>query len=292
MELLNNIIAIIKSNTMNRKVDLPNDMKGYVTLDANSHETIVVQDEFDFRTMFKVAALVDIVEFAKALPLRYGSERAALYRELYIHVDGNDIPVRVSLADQLDKRDKAGISFDYKDHRDFTRWMNAKNMTQLEFRTLLLELAEQHDQPDLANILSIIKYKTEIEYEASVETERNFKLAFSENEIQGSVEIPKLITVNCPVISGAAHRERIVFEVVIRKPKNAEEKIKFSLISYGKDALMIRRDAAIEVTQSEFIMPVQNALSEFTQTLPAMFIREDPTPLVFKATEELAYIKK
>lgn len=292
MEMLNNIVNIIKAHTMKRNVDLPGDMKGYVTLNSEGDETVIVQEGFDFRTIFEVANLTDIVEFARTLPERYGPERAAKYRELYIHVDGNDIPIGVALVDQLDKREKASIGFAYKDHRDFTRWMNAKNMSQLEFRTLLLELADQHDQPDLANVLSVIKYKTEIEYEASVETERNFKLAFSENEIQGSVEIPKLITVNCPVISGAQHRERIVFEVVIRKPKNADEKIKFSLVSYGKDVVMIRRDAALEVTQSEFIVPVQSALSDFAATLPAMFVRKDPVPTVYKATEELTFIKR
>lgn len=292
MEVLKSIVNLIKAHTMTRKVELPGDMAGYVHLNAVGDETIIVKENFERRTNFNAANMSDVVEFARALPERYGMDRAKDFRELFVHVDSNDVPVRVTLRDRLDKKEKAEIEFVYKDHRDFTRWMGAKNLTQLEFRALLLELHDQHDQPNLAGALSIIKYKTEIEYEASVETERNFKLAFSENEMQGSVEIPKIIVVNCPVISGTKHHQRIEFEVVIRKPKNSDEKIKFSLVPYGKDSLMIRKDAALEVTLAEFIGPVQAELNVFTTILPVMYVRREPEDLVYTATADLARISR
>lgn len=277
MEFIKTLIDAIKVNTMKRKIELPGGRDAHVMLDASGNETLVVQDDFQRTNDFQVAAMSDLVAFAAELPERYGLERAKDYRELYVIVDNEDIPVRVALVDKLDERKKAKAVFEYKSHRDFDRWMGAKNMTQLDFRTLLLELADQHDQPDLAGMLSIIKYKTEIEYEASIETERNFKLAFSENEAQGSIDIPKIIVVTCPVISGTEHVERIEFEVVIRKPKpDSGEKIKFSLIPYGKDRTIVFRAAALEVALSEFIVPVQEALSQFTETLPPVFLRQEP----------------
>ena len=293
MEFIENIVKMIKAHTMTRKIDMPGGRDAHVVLDAAGNETLVLKDDYDYTQHFEVAALNDIVQFAKNLPNRYGEDRAKQYRELYISVDREDIPVRLSLSDKLDNRRKASISFDLKEHRDFARWMNAKNMSQLEFRTLLLELADQHDQPDLAGMLSIIKYKTEIEYEASIETERNFKLAFSENEAQGSIDIPKIIVVTCPVISGTEHVERIEFEVVIRKPKpDSGEKIKFSLIPYGKDRTIVFRAAALEVALSEFIVPVQEALSQFTETLPPVFLRQDPKTNTYQDSALFTFMRK
>ena len=293
MEFIKTLIDAIKVNTMKRKIELPGGRDAHVMLDSSGNETLVVQDDFQRTNDFQVAAMSDLVAFAAELPERYGLERAKDYRELYVIVDNEDIPVRVALVDKLDERKKAKAVFEYKTHRDFDRWMGAKNMTQLDFRTLLLELADQHDQPDLAGMLSIIKYKTEIEYEASIETERNFKLAFSENEAQGSIDIPKIITVTCPVISGTKHVEVIQFEVVIRKPKpDSGEKIKFSLLPYGKDRTIIFRAAALEVTQSEFVGPMQTALAVFTKILPPMFLRQDPKENVYTASALFNFMRK
>ena len=293
MEFIKNALEVIKAHTLKRKIDLPGGRDAHIMLDASGNETLVIKDDYEYSQTFDVATLDDIVYFAKDLPNRYGQDRAKDYREIYISVDHEDIPTRFTLSDKLDNRMKASIGFDLKEHRDFVRWMGAKNMSQLDFRTLLLEQATQHDQPDLAGMLSIIKYKTEIEYEASIETERNFKLAFSENEAQGSIEIPKIITVTCPVISGTKHVEVIEFEVVIRKPKpDSGEKIKFSLIPYGKDRTIVFRAAALEVSLSEFVVPVQEALSQFTKTLPPVYLRQEPVNNTYQASSLFTFMRK
>jgi hypothetical protein len=291
MEIIKNILEIIKANTMKRKIDMPGGRDAYVVLDGSGNETLVVKEEYKRTNEFKVASMSDIVDFATSLPERYGMDRAKAYRELYVTVDSQDIPQSVKLSDKLDGSRKAAVTFAYNEHRDFARWMGAKNMSQLEFRTLLLEQADQHDQPDLAGMLSIIKYKTEINYEASIETERNFKLAFSENEAQGSIDLPKLIKVTCPVISGTAHVENIDFELVIRKPKDASDKIKFSLLPYGKDRSIIFRDAALEVTFAEFIGPVQNALGVFATTMPPIFVREAPKDNAYAESAKFTFLR-
>lgn len=293
MEFIQTILDVIKAHTLKRKIDLPGGRDAHIMLDASGNETLVIKDEYDRTHHLNVAAVDDIVYFAKDLPNRYGQDRAKDYREIYISVDHEDIPTRFTLSDKLDNRMKASIGFDLKEHRDFVRWMSAKNMSQLDFRTLLLEQATQHDQPDLAGMLSIIKYKTEIEYEASIETERNFRLAFSESEAKGSIDIPKIIVVTCPVISGTKHEERIEFEVVIKKPKpDSGEKIKFSLLPYGKDRRIIFRDAALEVCVSEFVGPVQEALAQFTTTLPPVFLRTEPKENVYQDSSLFTFMRK
>jgi hypothetical protein len=105
--------------------------------------------------------------------------------------------------------------------------------------------------------------------------ERSFVLAYSENEVQGSFELPKLITVTCPAFSGTKHLQHIQFELVIKRPKNADEKMKFSLVPHGKSSNMILREAAIHIAEEEFIKCVQAALRiPAEQILPALYIRD------------------
>lgn len=274
MELLETINTFLKKSFMKREQNVPGVGPVYVTMDAAGNETILADAATRYTNTFGVASVDDIVSFAKSLPERYGEEKAKTYRELYVMVDAEDIPRELILSNRKDAVDVEAIHFALNPHVDFLRWMNATAMTQLEFRTLLLELVDQHDCPDLAGMLSLIKYKTEINYEASIETERSFVLAYSENEVQGSFELPKLINVTCPVFSGTKHSQYIQFELVIKRPKNAEEKMKFSLVPHGKSSNMILREAAIHIAEEEFIKCVQAALRiPAEQILPAMYIR-------------------
>ena len=125
MEFIKNALEVIKAHTLKRKIDLPGGRDAHIMLDASGNETLVIKDDYEYSQTFDVATLDDIVYFAKELPNRYGQERAEGYRELYIMVNSEDIPNKLILADKLDKRIKARVSFDLKEHRDFARWMNA-----------------------------------------------------------------------------------------------------------------------------------------------------------------------
>ena len=280
MEIIDKILSMIKATRINRHITLPGSTnepgkQAYIQLDAAGNETIIINADYDRAVSYMVASIQDIVDFAGSIVSRYGAGVAMGYRELTVFVDNEDIPTRFMLASAHDDLPLSSVSYELKPHRDFSRWMKAKDMTQLEFRSLLLEQADQHDQPNLAGLLSVLKYSTVIDYEASVETERNFVLAFSEKEAKGCVDLPKMLVVNCPVFSGARLHTEITFELVIKKPKSEGEKIKFSLVPYGKSVDVIKRDAALVIAETEFIAPVQAALSEGVFRIPAMYLRED-----------------
>lgn len=280
MEIIDKILSMIKATRINRHITLPGSTnepgkQAYIHLDAAGNETLIINADYDRAVTYMVASIQDIVDFAGSIVSRYGAGVAMGYRELTVFVDGQDIPTQFMLASQHDDVPLSSINYELKPHRDFSRWMNAGSMTQLEFRTLLLEQADQHDQPSLAGLLSVLKYSTVIDYEASVETERNFVLAFSEKEAKGCVDLPKMLVVNCPVFSGAKLHTEITFELVIKRPKNEGDKIRFSLVPYGKSVDVIKRDAALVIAETEFIAPVQAALSEGVSRIPAMYLRED-----------------
>ena len=163
--------------------------------------------------------------------------------------------------------------FVLREDQDFARWFSEKAMDQTEFRNLLLELPEQHDQPDLIGALGVLQYRVEVNYEASVETERNVQLAYTEKEMKGSVNIPKTMMVTCPVIAGADFKVTAEFSIMIIKPKNPGDKIKFKLVPYGKSTERIKKEACTVIAEKEFIEPAQAIIGTFATPVPALYLR-------------------
>lgn len=286
MSIIENILDMIKREVRSRNVDLPDGKKGVLLFDQAGNERILAEKKLLVGNSFKLASVADMAEFAKSIPSRYGAERAAAYRELYVSVDDKDIPKTMVLADKMDSERTTipAARFSLKEHRDFVHWFRkASNMTQTQFRNLLLQLPDQHDQgddestgmPGLAKRLEQLTFKVEINYQDSVEHARTREIVYKEQEMVGSVEIPKVIRVCCPVFSGAAYKCNVEMEVAIIKPKDEKEKIKFSLIPYDKTVDQILEEAAIWVASEEFVKPMQNIISGFAETIPALYVRAD-----------------
>lgn len=276
-EIINSIRNTIKSSNLERSITLPDGRKGYVALDAAGNETIFTERATARTNVFKVSRVCDFIKFAESIPARYGAERAKTFRELLAYVDDNDVPVQVVLNDKLDSLSakSAKVIFDLKPHRDFQRWMNAQNMTQTQFRNLVIELADQHDHPDLGGQLQILNYKVEISLDSAVETERDMIFAFQTKEAEGTFQIPKMLEVVCPVVAGAEFRAKILFEIVVIRPKNPSEKIKFSLVPYGQDRVHLLREAYGTVVETEIVKPTQEVLAAFVEgVLPVAYLRD------------------
>lgn len=279
-EIIDIIANAAKSRLITREVKLPGDRPGYVVLDAAGNETVIIERDKVETVSYEVARAIDMIEFAKSIPSRYGVERAAGYREIYVMVNSEDVPQSVSLGEVGDDKRLRGsfVNFDLKQHRDFVRWMSAKNLTQTQFRNLVIELAEQHDQHDLGGQLQILNYKVEINYDATVETERDVVFGFTAKEMQGQFQIPKMITVNCPVVAGANFTTEIKFEVVIIRPTDPKDKLKFSLEPFGKDRVHLVREAYGHVVDSEVITPLQEVIKGYAEVIPPTYLRSSPAP--------------
>lgn len=289
-EIINSVRNAVKATLIARNVELPGGKEGYISLDATGNETIFVTNDPEYFTTFEMARTCDLIEFAKSIPSRYGKERAADFREIYVQVDDNDVPVHVWLNDKMDaiKGKVARASFRMRPHRDFERWMGATNLTQTQFRNLLIELVDQHDHPDLGHQLQILNYKIEINLDSAVETERDMVFSYQQKEAEGAFSIPKIINVNTPIIAGADLRANVVFEVVVIKPNNPTDKIKFSLVPFGKDRFHLLREAYGAVADLELIKPLQEAIKEFAEIIPPSYVRKAPeTMLISQVADSL-----
>lgn len=275
------IIAAIKNFARNiiteRKINLPNGAIAHVSFDAAGNEIITYSKDRKILAGYNFASVKDFLGFLTSIPKLYDEETVKGYRELHVYVDGKDIPTEVAISTKTIDQQKQESFFELNPHKDFLRWMNAKNLSQLQFRTLLLELKKQHDAEELPNMLSHLTYKTEINYEATVMTERNISLAYSEKEMVGSIEIPKFITVNTPVFSGTAHIQAITFEIVLVKPKNPDEPIKFSLLPDGISHDKILEEAAVWVVEEEILKPAGKIIAEYAELVAPLYLRKEIT---------------
>jgi hypothetical protein len=272
-EILNSISLFSKKVAMPREMTMPTGAKAVLTLDASGNEVLHIERKDAYYPAYMFSGVDDLLNFIRSIPERYGVERAAKYRELYVYTE-SDIPVMFSIADSLTENPVMSEQlFTLREHPDFTRWFSGQAMDQTDFRSLLLELPDQHDQQDLVGPLSMLSYRVEINYEASVETERNVQLAYAEKELRGSVVIPKTMTVTCPVIAGTAMVIQAVFNIMIVKPKSQTDKIKFKLVPCGKTAEKIKQEACLAIAENEFVKPAQEIISGFATTVPALYLR-------------------
>lgn len=290
MSIVETILSLIKREVRDREVSVPGkEKKGLLMMDAAGNERLIVEAEHQVHNTFEMAAISDMLGFAATIPQRYTDiERYPDFREIYVVVDDQDIPKQLILSDKSDglRCPVPSANFVLKYHRDFVRWFNqTQNMTQSQFRNLLLQLKDQHDQgdneetgvPSLAKRLEQLTFKVEINFQDSVETARNRELVYKEQEMVGSVDIPKFIRVNCPVYSGTTYACNVEFEVLIIKPKDEREKIKFSLVPYGQTKEQIVEEAAIWVASEEFIKPIQKIIEGYAVPLAPAYVRKVPS---------------
>ena len=280
--IFDTIKDIYKKSKMPREMIMPTGAKAVLTLDAAGNEILHIERKNEFHPEYLFTNIKDMHNFIRSIPERYGAERASKFRELYVYTD-QDIPAKFSIAGNTTDSIFLEQQFVLREHSDFSRWFCGQPMDQTEFRNLLLELPEQHDQPDLIGALGVLQYRVEVNYEASVETDRNVQLAYSEKEMKGSVSIPKSMFVTCPVIAGTDLKITAEFSIVIVKPKNPGDKIKFKLIPYGKSAERTLKDACTVIAEKEFIEPAQAIISTFATTVPALYLRANITREVFNS---------
>lgn len=271
-EILDAIKTFGRKANMPRTMELPTGAKAVLTLDAAGNEILHYERKDEYHPEYLFTTIKDMHKFLASVPERYGVDRAAKFRELYVYTE-QDIPVMFSIADNTTGPILLEQMFTLREDQDFARWFSEKAMDQTEFRNLLLELPEQHDQPDLIGALGVLQYRVEVNYEASVETERNVQLAYTEKEMKGSVSIPKTMIVTCPVIAGADFKVSAEFSIMIIKPKNPGDKIKFKLVPYGKSTQRIKQEACTVIAEKEFIEPAQAIIGTFATTVPALYLR-------------------
>ena len=274
--MISEILAAIKSlahkSSMPREMTLPTGAKAVLTLDAAGNEVVHFERKDEWHPEYLFTTIDDMLNFIRSIPERYGDARAADYRELYVYTE-QDIPVMFSIADKATNPLMLEQLFTLREDEDFARWFSGEAMDQTQFHNLLFELAHQHDQQDLIGAMKVLTYRVEINYEASIETERNLELAYSEKEMKGSVIVPKVITVTCPVFAGTKFQLQTEFDILVVKPKNPNDKIKFRLQPHGKTITKIKRDAAKFIAEEEFIKPAQEIIAGFATTIPAIYLR-------------------
>ena len=271
-EIFDAIKTFARKSNMPRTMELPTGAKAVLTLDAAGNEILHYERNDEYNPEFLFTTIKDMHKFIQSIPERYGMERAAKFRELYVYTE-QDIPAMFSIADNTAGPILLEQMFVLREDPDFTRWFSEVAMDQTEFRNLLLERPDQHDQPDLIGALGVLQYRVEVNYEASVETERNVQLAYTEKEMKGSVSIPKTMMVTCPVIAGADFKVTAEFSIMIIKPKNPGDKIKFRLVPYGKSFGQIKKEACAVIAEKEFIEPAQAIIGTFATPLPALCLR-------------------
>ena len=254
MSIFNEIKDFLVKNCRTREAAKPTETQGVILYDENGAERLVLKSIARRQNEFALASVADFTAFVKDIPARYPADTKA-YRELVVEVNSKDIPTAVSITLPFDDPREAYARFAFVEHEDFTRWFDGKQRSQTEFRRLLIELEDQHDLQNLAKALTFLEYKTEVTFEASAETERNYVLAYREKDGKSGLNIPKVINVKCPVISGAAYMVETTFDIVIRKPRQDDPRILFSLSPALKEPVKIMRDAATVVAEHELLLP-------------------------------------
>lgn len=275
MSIFEEVKEFIVRNCRARNAAAPEKEQGIILYDGNGSERFIYKREEKLRqNRFMLASVADFISFVQDVPLRYPKD-ATHYRELLVSVDDTDIPKSVSVATPYDHVPQGSATFDLILHEDFQRWFDGVQRTQTQFMRMLTELADQHDCQNLAKALTFLEYKTEVTFEASAETERNYVLGYKEKDGKSGLNIPKTITVNCPVISGAAYIVEVVFDILIRKPKPDDPRILFTLSPAGKEAKKIVRDASTVVTEHELLLPAIEALkANGVEIVQPLYVRD------------------
>ena len=274
MSIIEDLKEMFIRHARTRNVPVPTREQGVILYDDDGAERLVALAKHRRQNNYVVASVKDFLNFLRDMPLRY-PEDVKIYRELCVTVDRRDVPNAVIAALPHDDPRDGQVSFGFVQHEDFTRWFDGKKRSQTEFRRMLIELDGQHDCQTLAQVLSFLEYKTEVTFEASSETERTYVLGYKEKESKSGLNIPKVINVKCPVISGTAYIVDVTFDIVIKRPTAEDPKIMFHLVPAGKDPVKILRDASIIVAEHELLQPAIEILkANGVEVVNPLYVRE------------------
>lgn len=285
MSIFEEVKEFIVRNCRTRNAAAPTKEGGVILYDGDGSERLVFRADPKRQNIFDLASVADFQAFIRDIGKRYPEDKDK-YRELVVKVDGADIPCQVIVSIPYDDPRDGRAEFHLRQHEDFQRWFDGKQRTQTDFRRMLIELSGQHDCQNLVQALTFLEYKTEISFEASAETERNYVLGYKEKESKSGLNIPKIINVKCPVISGAAYIVEVAFDIVIRKPKQDDPRILFSLSPAGKDPKKILREACTVVAEHELLMPAIEALKEAgVDVVAPLYVRDNIGRSVYDGTK-------
>ena len=273
--MIETIIGFFKKNSADREVNLPDGTKGLLVFETDGTDRIIVEEKKNIQNLFNLGSVQDFLSFVKDIPERYPDE-ANSYRELCVYVDNKDVPSRVDISTPFNARNRGFATFKLLPHIDFLTWFDGKSRNQTEFRRLLVEKQGQHDCDNLIPALTFLEYKTEVTFEASAETERNYVLGYKEKESKSGLNIPKTLTVTTPVVSGAEHTATVVFDIIIKKPTQEEPKISFRLIPATMSPLAITKQAHVEIVETEILIPALSILKEnIDKVVSPLYFREE-----------------
>jgi len=278
MNWFDSLIDFFVKNCRTRTVDVPTLDKAIVNYDGNGNETVYVKQEHERGAKFIVASVRDFLAFVTDIPKRMPALLQE-FRDVLVFVDDKDIPNAIMLSLTSINPLDAFVKFTLETHEDFMRWFSGNWMTQTEFKRMLIELADQHDQKDLAAIMNYIEFKTEIAFESSAETERSYVLSYKEDDAKTGVKIPKIINVKTPVVSGAAYIADVAFDILIKRPRVDDQTIKFALSPAGKSAVKIIRDARTVIVEEELLKPILPILEKNgVEAVFPLYVRENVEP--------------
>lgn len=286
MGFITEILDFVRT-TRPRNVVGPNGKTGLLLIDGDGSECVWFKDEPMRLPTFEVGSCADMRNFASDLSKRFSPEVVKETREITVFLNENDTPAYVSLGGPHESNCRANAEFRLAYHEDFRAWFYGNKMTQAQFRQLLLEHEGQHDQPDLPIKLQVLEYKAEINFEASVATERNYVLAYSEKDGKGGLNIPKQITVTCPVVAGAETTVTTTFDIVLVRPTAEKPTLMFTLVPTGKGIDKIYRDACCEVVHNEVTKPILSILERLgVETLSPVYVRKQVDTFVYSQDKD------
>lgn len=262
-DFFKDLLTSAGKKTVERSVTLPNGKAGHVILDAEGNESIIYTGDVTRVTNMRVATVKSFVDQIGNIGKLFGPQVASMFREVYVVCDESNIPETIYCSSDTssNKESSRYAVFRLETHPDLAHWAHGKKMTQTQFQDLLFEHMDQHDQPNLPALLSVINYKVEIDYTASSQNERGVVLAYTEKEQQGSVQIPLSMNVNVPVILGAETTISVEFAIKVYMPKDKDEQIMFRLkpVKEGITAMLHRMRQ--HVVDTEVIPQVLDAIA-------------------------------
>ena len=293
MSIFNDFVDFFKTNARPRTVEGQNGLVGIVFYDKNGDEHLVANPDATVCNTFSVATIKSFQEFIIDIPRRF-PHLVSEFRELAVHIDSKATPYSVSLSTPYNKiGENILMEYGIEIHEDFKKWFDGKKRTQAEFRRMLVELQGQHDQDDLIQMLGFLEMKTEVTFEASVETERNYVLGYKEKDGKSGMNIPKQIVVETPVIEGSETKVQVVFDLVIKRPTIEDMKIVFWLQPAGRTADRIAKESITQIVQEEILEPARISMAtNGVMNVSPIYVNDEITKKLSRPTDNVVHFSK
>ena len=293
MSIFNDFVDFFKTNARPRTVEGQNGLVGIIIYVKNGDERLVVNPDATACNTFSVATIKSFQDFIVDIPRRF-PHLVSEFRELAVHIDSKATPYSVSLSTPYNKiGESMFMEYGIEIHEDFKKWFDGKKRTQSEFHRMLVELQGQHDQDDLIQMLGFLEMKTEVTFEASVETERNYVLGYKEKDGKSGMNIPKQIVVETPVIEGSETRVQVVFDLVIKRPTIEDMKIVFWLQPAGRTADRIAKESITQIVQEEIVEPARISMATNGVTnVSTIYVNDEITKKLSRPTDNVVNLSR